>query len=633
MRRTSYIVQVSLAALATALAGIISTALVYQRLIVDQTEQQDARFRYDAVQRAELIKDAFSGLVDSMESAGRFLEEAGIPACSGFERFVSPWIQSIRFSAILWVVPEGSSGFKALYSVPENIPVSEVSAMLELQSVRNAVGSARRLQRLTASDLTELPWSGGQPTVAICRPVSCPEARAGDTSFGIIIGIVSLQSVIEGAILATEPMGLPTEIWDAGSSPADPAFKHRARIGLPVDAGHSSSRLVYTQTMTFADKLWTIQVRPSTKYAVTDDRSATYLALAGVFASIVLTMLVITLVGGKSRAEARAAEKTMDFENFFTTSLDLFAIAGTDGVFKRLNRQWIATLGYPLEELEGARFIDFIHPDDQDATLQAVRKLGAGVEIVSFVNRYLAKDGTYRNIEWRSTIGMGGKAIFAAARDITGRIAMEESMRHVISEKESLIKEVHHRVKNNMQVISSLLDLEAMNADEPRFAEAVRESQGRIRTMAMVHEQLYRRDSMSDVDLGGYLRELVGRVAGEYADNPVDLSIEADVIPLDLDAAIPCGLAVNELVTNAFKYSHVEGRKMALCIQARSRDGVCSIFVEDNGPGLPAGALERSLSGTSLGLGLVSGLAAQLKGELRILPGPGARFELRFPYL
>ncbi len=632
MRQRTSMLHVVLAAVATALAGLLCTALAYQHLRGDHADQQETRFRYDADQRMELIEDAFSGLADSLESAGRFFEETGLPEVASFERFVSPWMAPGRFDAILWVVPDGKGDQELRYSVSADAPGRDVAAILGIRSVRAAIDAARRLRRLTASDISGLPWNSDQPSVVMCRPVSGLPDEAGNGGYGTIIGIVNLHSVIEGAIHATGPMGLPTIVFDAASSADVPAFSHRARIGQPVGADHPLRRLIHARTMTFADRSWTIEVRPSTEYAALEDRSPAYFALAGLTASVVLTMLVLALVSGKSRAEATAAEKSTDFENFFTTSLDLFAIAGTDGIFRRLNRQWTATLGYPVEELEGARFMDFIHPDDRQATADAVLKLSSGVAIVKFVNRYLARDGSYRNIEWRSTVGQEGDTIFAAARDITERIAMEESLRVALREKEALIKEVHHRVKNNMQVISSLLDLEAMHVDEPRFTEAVRESQGRIRTMAMVHEQLYRRDSMSDIDLGGYLRELVGQVVGEYADRHVELSIETDVIPLDLDAAIPCGLAVNELVTNAFKYAHADELPVALRIRARSQDGICSIFVEDNGPGLPGGALERSLAGASLGLGLVSGLAAQLRGELRIAPGPGARFELRFPY-
>jgi hypothetical protein len=346
---------------------------------------------------------------------------------------MAPWILPSRSAAILWVVPDGDDSLEVAYSLPADMSARATAGILGLRSVRTALDSARHLQRLTASDITDLPWHKEQPSVVICRPVSGPPDARDNRNAGIIIGIVSLPAIIESAIESTEPMGLPVEIWDTGSSPDAPAFS------------------------------------------------------------------------------------------------------------------------------QGARFMDFVHPDDRDATLKAMHKLEAGVEIVNFVNRYLARDGSCRSIEWRSTVGLGGDTIFAAARDITERIALEESMRRAIAEKEALMKEVHHRVKNNMQVISSLLDLEAMQADEPRFAEAVRESQGRIRTMAMVHEQLYPRESMSDIELGIYLRELVGRVVGEYAVKDVELSIDADEIPEDLDAAIPCGLAVNELVTNACKYSHADG--------------------------------------------------------------------------
>lgn len=589
-------------------------------------------FRYDAVQRIELVEDAFAGLVDSLESMGRFIDESGVFPGSRFEHFVSPWIVPTRFTMILLVQPDDEGNLTAVCSIPADEPDEEVAAILEIQSVQDAVHAAMYQQRLTVSDITELPWSKEQPAVVLCRPVSGLPDSLSKKNAGTIVGIVSLPAIIEHAIESTVPMGLPTEIWDSESSQHTPSYSHHARIGVPVGAGHPLQRLVHAQIFEFVDRQWIVEVRPSAEYTVLADRSSMYFAFAGMVASIMLTLLVVALVRGKSRAEVTAAEKSLDFENFFTMSLDLFAIAGSDGVFRRLNRQWITTLGYPLEDLVGARLMDFVHPDDRQATGEALLKLSSSVADVKFMNRCLAKDGTYRTIEWCSTVGPSGNTIFAAARDITEHITMEESLRYALHEKEALIKEVHHRVKNNMQVVSSLLDLEAMHVDEPRFTAAVRESQGRIRTMAMVHEQLYRRESMSDIDLGSYLRDLVSRVVGEYRDRAVKLSIEAGVIPLDLDAAIPCGLAVNELVTNAFKYSHVDGVPAELHIRAQSGDGVCSILVEDNGPGLPEGALARSLGGTSLGLGLVSGLAAQLQGELKILPGPGACFEVRFPY-
>ncbi len=248
------------------------------------------------------------------------------------------------------------------------------------------------------------------------------------------------------------------------------------------------------------------------------------------------------------------------------------------------------------------------------------------------VNRYRANDGSYRDIEWRAIYSRDDDTIFAAARDISGRIKMEAALRASLVEKDALLKEVHHRVKNNMQVISSLLDLEAMKTDEPGFLKAAKDAQNRIRSMAMIHEQLYRQNSLTSVDLGDYVRSLGVHLMDEFASVPADLSVNIDGVNLDLDSAIPCGLIMNELLTNALKYAHSDGKELVIRVFSGREGNMCILHVEDNGPGLPAGALERSLAGETLGLGLVSGLADQIHGKLTIQNGPGARYEIRFPY-
>ncbi|MBU1081226.1 MAG: PAS domain S-box protein, partial [Spirochaetes bacterium] len=487
--------------------------------------------------------------------------------------------------------------------------------------------------RTAASVITRLPWSRPQPAVAVFRPVFGGADESGTRRVGIVIGLVCLSSVSERAILSSEPAGLPTVIRDAGAGSDSGAstYAHDARIGGPVPSGHRNAGLAYSQAAAFADRTWIVEVRPSSAYGAEEDKSAAYFSVAGIVASLALGGLVLSLVRAKAKAEALADAKSGEFELFFTTSLDLFALAGVDGTFKRLNRQWESALGYSVEELQGQRFLDFVHPDDRAATTEAVSTLSAGVDVAGFVNRYRTKGGAYRSMEWRSTISGDRATIFAAARDITDRVTVEEVLRRSLQEKEALLKEVHHRVKNNMQVISSLLDLEAMKSDEPGFAAAAKEAQGRIRSMAMVHEQLYKQDSASAVDLGAYIKELSERVVEEHSGGPVSLTVEADTVLLDLDTAIPCGLAVNELLTNAFKYA-CKGRAAVISVTAALGSGLCAILVEDDGPGLPAGAMERSEDGQTLGLSLVSGLAQQLHGELLVLPGAGARFELRFPY-
>jgi PAS domain S-box-containing protein len=131
----------------------------------------------------------------------------------------------------------------------------------------------------------------------------------------------------------------------------------------------------------------------------------------------------------RKRIEQELTTKTLELEQYFTTSLDLFCIADTNGYFRRLNPQWEKTLGYPLSEIEGAKFLDFVHPDDMQATLGSIEDLVNRREVVNFTNRYRHKDGSYRWIEWRSFPRPESKLIFAAARDITQRKNAEEELR------------------------------------------------------------------------------------------------------------------------------------------------------------------------------------------------------------
>jgi len=137
-------------------------------------------------------------------------------------------------------------------------------------------------------------------------------------------------------------------------------------------------------------------------------------------------IVVVEDITERKQAEEALREKTEELDRYFTMTLDLLCIADTDGYFRRLNRQWELTLGYDLAELEGRRFLDFVHPEDMESTLQAVSRLGHQEQVLNFTNRYRCKDGSYRWIEWRSF--PSGKVIYAAARDITERKQAEEAL-------------------------------------------------------------------------------------------------------------------------------------------------------------------------------------------------------------
>jgi two-component sensor histidine kinase len=216
------------------------------------------------------------------------------------------------------------------------------------------------------------------------------------------------------------------------------------------------------------------------------------------------------------------------------------------------------------------------------------------------------------------------------ATDISDRKAAEQQLRDSLREKEVLLKEVHHRVKNNLQIISSLLNLQARETEHPAAVRALRDSQSRIHSMALIHEQLYRSDNLASIDFAEYVRELTAHVSRSVgaAAQRVSVRVEVDPTPLPLDLAVPCGMIINELFTNAVEHAFPEGGGGEIAVGFRTCRGRRELTVSDNGVGLPAsGARESS---ESLGLKVVHALCEQLGGELRLEHDGGTQCTILF---
>ena len=216
--------------------------------------------------------------------------------------------------------------------------------------------------------------------------------------------------------------------------------------------------------------------------------------------------------------------------------------------------------------------------------------------------------------------------------DITERRQAEEWVKTSLLEKESLLKEIHHRVKNNLQIISSLLRLQSDKIDNPVARAALRDMQNRVHSMALVHESLYGSEIFASVDLAAYLRQLCHQLCRALVATPGRIRLHMDMAPvrLNIDQAIPCGLLVNELVSNAFKHAFPEDRsgELRVELQAPANGRGCLLRVSDDGVGLPPDLDLEHLG--SLGLKLVTDLVRQIGGRLEIGPGPGAVFEIEF---
>ena len=224
----------------------------------------------------------------------------------------------------------------------------------------------------------------------------------------------------------------------------------------------------------------------------------------------------------------------------------------------------------------------------------------------------------------------GSAEVSCIAYDITERKEMEGQIRGALKEKEVLLQEVHHRVKNNLQVISSMLNLQRRFVSDPGIVQVLEESQNRIATMSFIHESLYRATDFSSIGFSEYLQRLAGNLMTSYArrDCRVELHTELEPVFLNLDQAIPCGLIVNELLSNAMKYAFVGRAQGVVTLRVGLKAGRVQIEVRDDGVGLPEGFDANTHD--SLGMYLVQALTEQLDGELEIGTGPGSSFLVSF---
>lgn len=215
---------------------------------------------------------------------------------------------------------------------------------------------------------------------------------------------------------------------------------------------------------------------------------------------------------------------------------------------------------------------------------------------------------------------------------IEQKTEMENKIRASLREKEILLREIHHRVKNNMAIITSMLNLQASNITEQKYIDMFEDCQNRIRSLSLIHETLYRSDNLADINFKDYIYRIASDLLMVYKNSYKNINLEIDVenISLEIDKAIPCGLIVNELLTNALKYAFPDSRKGTIRVVLRqSNGGELELIVSDNGVGIPPELDLRNID--TLGLQLVTNLVEyQLRGEIQIIQNGKTEFYCKF---
>lgn len=301
-----------------------------------------------------------------------------------------------------------------------------------------------------------------------------------------------------------------------------------------------------------------------------------------------------------------------------------------------VNRYGLEQLGYARKDLVGQSVLNIFHEDDHKAVLEQMDYCLKNRGAVSYWEfRKVRKQG---DVMWvreaaRSMQNVDGNTvILLVCEDITERKRAVEQIKASLREKDVLLKEIHHRVKNNLQIIYCLLDLQSQHVKDKKTLQMFNDTCSRVRSMALIHEKLYQSKDLGKIDFGEYILSLADYLIQSYGVNADPVSLRADVeeVYLDVDTAISCGMIVNELVSNSLKHAFTdktEGKK-EINISLYSRNNKLTLRVSDNGVGFPSGFNFKKTE--SLGLQLVNALTSQLDGTISFNRRPRTEFRITF---
>lgn len=350
----------------------------------------------------------------------------------------------------------------------------------------------------------------------------------------------------------------------------------------------------------------------------------------GEITNIVIVYMDITVRMLAERARAKSDER---YRDLFENANDMIQVVGPDGSIMYVNSAWRQALGHSEEDLVNITIFDVIHPDCHDCEPD-FKNVVCGDSSGRIETEFITKDRRKIIVEgsvsmiFEDEVFAGTRGIF---RDITERKVAEERIMDSLKEKDVLLKEIHHRVKNNMAVMASLLKMQMAYVTDDKYRQMFLESLSRIRSMALVHEKLYQSKDFTKIDVVDYIKSLAENIREAFrGGRHVRVLINAEDVGLDIEVMIPCGLIINELLTNSFRHAFEDNDDPEIRLSLVSKgDRMARLTVSDNGKGVPDDLMGGSAGG--LGLKLVKALASQIEGDMEFDNEDGFCLDITFP--
>ena len=348
-------------------------------------------------------------------------------------------------------------------------------------------------------------------------------------------------------------------------------------------------------------------------------------------------LLVVAEKEIKSRkiAENAARESEIYYRTIFENTGTAISLIEEDMTISRVNSEAERIIGFSKEEIEGKKkWTEFVVKED----LKRIKGYYAlrndpVAHPTEYETKVRDKAGNIKDILVTIVNIPGTQKQLASILDITKRKIADNKIKSSLKEKNNLLQEIHHRVKNNMQIISSLLNLQIKYVDEEEAVNVLKESQNRVKSMAMIHEKLYMSDDIAHINFDDYIQSLVKNLFYSYNVENTNIKpiLEVEKVTLNMETAVPCGLIISELVSNSLKYAFPNEKKGEILVSLKTVDDKYELIIRENGIGLPEELDFNNLE--TLGLLLVNNLTEQIDGELTINRSPGTEFKIKFKEL
>ena len=380
--------------------------------------------------------------------------------------------------------------------------------------------------------------------------------------------------------------------------------------------------------------LKTVNEQGSSQYEIVvkkknQEEMITHCSLSAIKKNGVITSYrgIIRDITQSKKAENAIIRAKEEWENTFDAVPDLIVILDTDFKVVRANKAMADKFNTTPEEMVGLTCYEAVHGlSSAPGFCPFIKLLEDGKEHTSEIHEENLKGDFIVSVSPLYDDHGELMGVVHVARDITERIKIENDIKKSLDEKEVLLREIHHRVKNNLQIIASLLNLQECN--ENQSADIVlKESMGRVKAMATIHEKLYGSPSLSEINFRDFTEKLVYDILYSYGKKMIQTNLLIDDINLNIDTAMPLGLIINELVTNSVKYAFPNSEGI-ITIKLNSYHDHMELTIADNGVGLPEDFNMEHID--SLGLELVKNLVEQLEGNLKISTACGTEFKITF---